>query len=456
MLTHSANHPVCRATGVAVLVAITMAPLLSCGDGAISPTTTPNHPPVAVGTIQNLTVFVGDSETVDVSSHFTDPDGDKLTYVVNSSDPAVVTATSSGSVVNITGVAQGTVAITVTGTDPEGLTATQVFDVLVPNRAPVLLDSIPSLGVTVGDTTTVDLSAYFNDPDGDELTYSASTSDPAIATVSVSDSQMLILPTTKGAVTITVMAQDPKGLSVTQRFSVVAEPPLPTVSFVLDSVHAREGANVRLAVVVVPPATYPIAVPFELRKDNDPATADADTLDYAGGQHRILELSVGDQSATIELTIRDDNHIEPTRELFSVSLSDPGPDATYRLGQTTSMQVHINEGVCDRTEQIRDEILRQTGDSDCADPDARSLVGILEMHLTPPTDRRSTVLPDRRAAPLSAIPPKNRWCIQYDMEYQPVACEPPTHNPETNSLDCATADLSESSLAYCREWAGSR
>ena len=42
--------------------------------------------------------------------------------------------------------------MTVTATDPDGESATQEFDVTVPNRAPETVDSIPDGFVFVGDT----------------------------------------------------------------------------------------------------------------------------------------------------------------------------------------------------------------------------------------------------------------------------------------------------------------
>ncbi len=49
----------------------------------------PNRPPVAVGTIADLEVMVGDSATVEVSGHFSEPDGQTLNYTAEVSDSAV-------------------------------------------------------------------------------------------------------------------------------------------------------------------------------------------------------------------------------------------------------------------------------------------------------------------------------------------------------------------------------
>lgn len=47
------------------------------------------------------------------------------------------------------------------------------------NRAPEPLGWIPDQTVHVGETATLDVSARFADPDGDALTYGASSSDPS-------------------------------------------------------------------------------------------------------------------------------------------------------------------------------------------------------------------------------------------------------------------------------------
>ena len=110
----------------------------------------------------------GDEVTVDVSSFFSDPDGDELTYTAESSDAAVVAVSVSGSSLTATAVAAGTATVTVTAADPGGLTATQSAEVTVEaaNQAPEAVGAIPSQSLTEGDEVTVDVSSFFSDPDG--------------------------------------------------------------------------------------------------------------------------------------------------------------------------------------------------------------------------------------------------------------------------------------------------
>ena len=51
------------------------------------------------------------------------------------------------------------------------------FEVTVPNRTPVALDSIPAREIMVDHADTVDVSRFFSDPDGDPLIWAAAASD---------------------------------------------------------------------------------------------------------------------------------------------------------------------------------------------------------------------------------------------------------------------------------------
>ena len=186
-----------------------------------------NRSPVAVGTIPAQTLTAGGTAvTVNVSSYFSDPDGDTLTYTASSNDTAVATASTSGSTVTITPVAAGTATITVTANDGS-LTATQAFTVIVTaaNRAPAAVGTIPAQTLTVGGSAvTVNVSSYFSDPDGDTLTYTASSNDTAVATVSTSGSTVTITPVAAGTATITVTAND-GSLTATQTIAVTVSSP---------------------------------------------------------------------------------------------------------------------------------------------------------------------------------------------------------------------------------------
>ena len=88
------------------------------------------------------------------------------------------------------------------------------------NRAPRAVGTIPAQEVGAFDTVQVDVSQYFADDDGDQLTYSASSAAPVVVSVSVTGSVLSFQGRTKGQGTVTVTARDPDGLSATQRVEV--------------------------------------------------------------------------------------------------------------------------------------------------------------------------------------------------------------------------------------------
>ena len=100
--------------------------------------TVPNRAPEARGSLPDQTVQAGQTATLDVSPYFTDADGDALSYAAATSSSSVSTASVSGAVVTIQGVAVGETTLTVTARDPDGGGATQQVSVTVTPPAPDL------------------------------------------------------------------------------------------------------------------------------------------------------------------------------------------------------------------------------------------------------------------------------------------------------------------------------
>ena len=186
---------------------------------------TPNRPPAPVGTIPAQTVQAGQTLTLDVAGYFSDPDGDALGYAATTSAAGVVSVSISGSSLTIVGVAQGTATVNVAATDPGGLSASQGIGVTVtrPNRAPTASGSIPAQSLNPGGTETLDVASYFSDPDGDALTYGATSSNAAVVSVSVSASTVTFAGVSEGTATVTVTATDPGSLSARQTVRVTVQ-----------------------------------------------------------------------------------------------------------------------------------------------------------------------------------------------------------------------------------------
>ena len=91
------------------------------------------------------------------------------------------------------------------------------------NTTPITVGTIPNKTLKVNETYSVDLSSYFDDADGDTLTYTASSGDTGKATVSLSTATLTVTAVAAGSVTITATATDPDGEDVSQEFTVTVQ-----------------------------------------------------------------------------------------------------------------------------------------------------------------------------------------------------------------------------------------
>ena len=120
-------------------------------------------------------------------SFFDDPDGDELAYEAASSDASVAAVSVADRSVKVEGVGEGVATVTVTASDPDGLSVEQSFDVAV-RRVVVSLETAETTPLTeVGETTELSVSAIYSD--GSTQTLDAAlvqwqSSDPWVASVS--------------------------------------------------------------------------------------------------------------------------------------------------------------------------------------------------------------------------------------------------------------------------------
>ncbi|MDE0233028.1 MAG: hypothetical protein OXN93_12175 [bacterium] len=167
----------------------------------------------------------GKAVAVAVGAHFTDPDGDTLTFAASSADTAVVAADVDGDTLRLAGGATGGAGtVTVTATDPSGLSASASVAVTV-NRAPEAAGEAVPLQHAVAGGGTWTVAGDFSDPDGDTLTYTASSSDTAVVRVATSFGDGIELEAMgPGEAEVTMTATDPAGLAAATSFSVFVEP----------------------------------------------------------------------------------------------------------------------------------------------------------------------------------------------------------------------------------------
>ena len=286
--------------------------------------TVPNRPPEPVGTIADRVVEAGSSVTVDVVAYFTDPDGDTLQYGATSSDASRVAASVSDSVVTVRGAAGGSAIVTVTAWDPGGLTAGQTFEVTVPNQAPEAVGEIGDMVVELNSSVSLDVSTYFTDPDGEVLTYDATSSRTSRATVSVVGAMVTVTGQAEGTATITVTARDPDGLTARQRFGVT----------VLEPNRAPEPVG------TIPDRTVEEGEEFSVDVEPYFRDPDGDELDYSAtsSSTAVATVDVVDSrleveshdvgEATITVTATDPGGLAAT-QTFDVEVEAPPNRAPY-------------------------------------------------------------------------------------------------------------------------------
>ena len=225
-----------------------------------------------------------------------------------------------------------------------------------PNRAPEIVNVPDAVALGSGETATVALAGAFRDPDGDPLTLSATSSQPAVATVRLDGRTLTVSAVAEGQARVTVQARDPDGATATLSFMVTVGNPISIggpddAAGAAAAASAPEGGVAEVVVTMAEPREEDVSFAYSFGPDGDPATADADAADH-GGEGGTVTIAAGETEATIRIPIADDDDIEPAREAFVVELAPM--DGTGLA--VSSAIVHVEEGVCDRTWQVADAL----------------------------------------------------------------------------------------------------
>jgi|GEM_PF-820453 len=261
----------------------------------------------AIGDLSGLTP--GATRAVSLAGVFQDADGDSLTITAKSSTAAVATVSvaSGGASLTVTAVAEGTATITVTANDGKGGTVSDSFTVTVAaaNAAPRVASAIGDLsGLRQGDTRQVLLLNVFQDADGDALTFSARSSSSAIASVASANASLTVTAVAEGTATITVTADDGKGGTVSDSFTVMvaAANAAPRAVRSMDDVNGLTAGTTRRVLV---------ADHFR-DADNDPLTLTASSsnetvvrVSVDGRNYSMTLSAVSAGTATITVTADD-------------------------------------------------------------------------------------------------------------------------------------------------------
>ena len=171
-----------------------------------------------------------------------------------------------------------------------------IIHIINVNETPAATGVIPDRTLVESDgVDQFDVSAYFSDPDGDDLSYAATSTDSDVAGVRLVGATLAVTPIGVGTATVGVTAADPGGMSIDQDFlvQVVAAPggsggffpiiPTAPQEVIGSSNSGLDRANLlsENAAIVVPYALSPMpgqgvilrAIAFNLLGDPLPASA---------------------------------------------------------------------------------------------------------------------------------------------------------------------------------------
>ena len=277
---------------------------------------TVNSTPRVIAPIPNQVVNTGASTSINLATVFSDPDpADRLTYLRSVVDSSIVHVSLTGATLRITGLRSGATLVSVVATDNHGASVTDSFTVRV-NSAPSVVSAIqPATLANPEATHVVELTNVFSDPDpNDVLTYTATSSNAASATVSVTGNILLVRAVRPGAGSIAVTATDSHGesASTTFNFFVNAVPmlsmafedillPLPTSTVQLTLTDHFEDADREI-------------LTFSAVSDDRSVV----TVSVSGSTLTVQGVMAG--SATISVSATD-NHEQTVTETFMVHVN---------------------------------------------------------------------------------------------------------------------------------------
>lgn len=117
----------------------------------------PNRAPECVKPLEDVLMKPGSEVILDMSSYFTDPDGEQLKYICTSSDQKIIHVSSKGNNVYLTAIGKGSAEISISATDAKGEKVTSIAKVAI-KSADSPLDIYPNPVVDYMNVSTMDLA----------------------------------------------------------------------------------------------------------------------------------------------------------------------------------------------------------------------------------------------------------------------------------------------------------
>ncbi len=285
-----------------------------------------NRAPRLVRPLPDTTLLLqGSTLQEDLLQHFSDPDSDRLFFRVDNADESVVAASLNGSSLNLSPRATGSTIITVTAFDPQALQAFDSFEVTVTNanRPPEITKTIPDTTLSLdGPEVEADLTQYFADPDGDNLTFTASSSDAGIVSAGLSDNLIRLTAAAVGEAEITIRASDGENPEVTTQFQAVVvntNRPPEIASQPRDTTLSLGAAGVILNLATVFRDPEADQLSFAARSSNETVLS----VNLAGTQLSFDARSVGQASVTVSAKDNLNPEVSATFDVLVASNRPP-------------------------------------------------------------------------------------------------------------------------------------
>ena len=216
----------------------------------------PNRPPQAVHAVDDQSVRVGESVSVQVKPAFWDLEGDRIVgYRSRVDDDRIASAVydSFTGRLRLSGVHQGTTKVEVSACDKNSCGDSQplIFTLTVKppaNRPPQIVGVIPDHTVKLGDSITINLAPIFKDPDGDKVRayhFFQSNRDVAHGIINSKTGKLTLRTVEIGTTNVAVNASD--GRLRTDRnalsFSLTVTPP---TGYLPDAVYRIPDQNIEV------------------------------------------------------------------------------------------------------------------------------------------------------------------------------------------------------------------
>lgn len=203
---------------------------------------------IAAALPKNLELMLGRNFEFSLNGLFFDPEGGQLAMTAMSLNNDVMLVNTIDSTAVLSPRIEGEAGLEISATDNTGQVAkvtrtiTVVTEATTGNANPVLdraalLDALPTdRTLAPGETIGIDLALFFTDPDGDELSFSLTSSNEEVLEVTASDSASTfhLMALREGEVELTFSATDSKSnttaeniaITVAQDDTQVGEPPI--------------------------------------------------------------------------------------------------------------------------------------------------------------------------------------------------------------------------------------